>query len=578
MPYPLDPLHTIRFDRGFAVGHSRLAQDTDGYSFEGSSNAFFLGQGYWKPFRGAQTQGAGTGSRLMRPLGETWGGIKDVGVTHGAGSISEEINRSVWGIGAGQVHREGVDIASFTLSTLLKVSIKSGGTYAAPVTAGLAQPSALDIGISSVVGDVDGAVSAKLEWHRPATGDKSLASPTSAVIVPQGNQVRVTFPTAPAGGSGIFARVFFTLQRFGGQGIHYATPYSGSIDIAEATIAAGTVDGIARSLLFNFKDADLVPIEASYDDYTPQPATHEFRIENVMCLPGSFSDASTSPSSTSTGSAIQVSKENAYGSYVPTSLLFLPERVVDVLSRPIDSHAFVGCENSISAVQYVGPREDLPSCVVTTVLQDQGIKNPWNWCHFKGRLAVITAEGNWLLMSEDGSIDTEWNSTIRRFVKDWSPDDTVIGYDPKNDCLVIFNGRVAITWSIQNGNFGNPFYLGDYGITAGAVSTCVTAKRRLYFTVKDGVNFTAYEWDTSALTSYPVAFVSHFSGSPSPSANKNIYQLATAAETSNTDSPVVIALAKNLEKLAFRNISVTTGDDEIVDADLSLKPFDVGKQ
>ena len=575
MPYSEDPLHSIILNRGFNAGASRLSRDLEGFAAEGSSNALWLGEGYYQPFRGVNTQGANTGSRVMKPIGETWGGIKDVGATVAAGTVSEEINRSLWGIGAGQVHRAGTDITGFTLSTLLKVCLRSGGTYGTPFTAGLAQPSAPDIGVSTIAGDPNGAVSAKLERHRPSTGDISLASLTSEVIVPQGNKVRGTFPLASAGQT--HWRMFFTLMRFGGQGIHYAVPYNGSIDILETDVAAGVVDGIARSLLFDWKDGDLVPIEASYDDYSPQAATHHLRLENVMCLAGSFADASSSPSSTNTGSAVQVSKENHYGSYNPTHLLFLPERVVDTLSRPIDSHGFVACENSLHAIQYVGPREDLPSCTITTILQDQGIQYPHNWCHFRGRLAVITAEGNWLLMSEDGSIDSEWTAPIRRFIRSWALADTSIGYDTKNDCLVASNGRVSLVFSLQNKQWSHPIYLQDYGITAGSIQSCQTAGRRLYVTIKNGSAFTAYEWDTGASDPVPVSFVSHYSGAPNVAAAKNIYQLQTSIETQTGAAPLVVCVNKNLQKLAFRNITVNSANSLIVSTDGGFTASMVGK-
>lgn len=567
--YDESPIHSIAYNRGFNAGASRLSPGLEGHAAEGSSNALWLGEGYYQPFRGISSQGAGTGSRVMKPLGETWGGIKDIGATVAAGSVSEEINRSLWGIGAGQVHRAGTDITGFTLSTFLKVALRSGGTYGTPFTAGLAQPSAPDVGVMTTPGDPDGAISFKLERHRPSTGGLSVASFTSEVIIPQGNQVRVTFPAASAGQT--HWRLFVTLMRFGGQGIHYALAYNGSIDITETDVAAGTVDGIARSLAFDWKDGDLVPIEASYDDYAPQAATHHLRIESVMCLAGSYADASSSPSSTNTGSAIQVSKENNYESYNPTHLLFLPERVVDTLSRPIDSHGFVACENSLHAIQYVGEREDLASCTITTILQDQGIQYAHNWCHFRGRLAVITAEGNWLLMSEDGSIDTEWSAPIRRFIKDWLPADTAIGYDPKNDCLVVFNSRVAVHYSLQNEQWSNPVYLQDYGLAAGSVQSCQTAKRRLYVTVKEGSNFTAYEWDTGAVAAVPVSFVSHYTGAPNLAAAKSIYQASLAVETNVTNSPIVVCVNRNLQKLAFRKITrtsftVTTADNDFTAA------------
>lgn len=643
----------------------------------------WLGEGFWKQFRGMNTQGANTGSRIMKPLGKTWGGIKDVtGPVNGTGTVSEEINRSLWGIGSGQVSVQGVDVSGFTLSTLLKLSLLSSGTYQTPVTAGLAQPSAPDVAVSDIPGDPDGAISCKIERWRPSTGGHSLASSTSEVVIPKGNKVRVTFPAALTGQT--HWRVFFTISGFGGQGIHYCVPYptgaGGSLDILETTVAAGTVGGgvgqatgiltigtnpsngetilvntvqftfktaptgptdvligatstatavnfastlnastspliavasysavtntvpvafdalgaagnsftlansssanvtrsaatltggadgnIARSLLFDWKDGDLVGLEASFDDYAPQAATHHVRLENVMNLVGSFADTVTSPTSTNTGTSIQVSKTNNYESYVPTHLLYLPEQVVDVLARPIDSYGLIGCQNSVHAIQYVGPRDDddLPACTITTLLQDVGIQYPGNWCHFRGRVAIYTAEGNLLLMNEDGSMDTTWAAKIRKFIQGWLPVDTVLGYDAKNDCLVLMNGRIALCYSLQNEDWSLPIYFDDFGITAGSVISCQTANRRLYVSIKNGTAFTAYEFDAGASGGKPVSFVSHYTGAPSLAAIKNIDQMSMSVETNLASSPVVVCLNRNLQMIAYRGITTGASDTAI---------------
>src|SRR6476620_2236543 len=124
------------------------------------------------------------------------------------------------------------------------------------------------------------------------------------------------------------------------------------------------VDWIPRSLEFDYQDGDLVPIVAWTDDYPPPAGTHACRLENVMNVIGCYSDATTSPTTTNPGTCIAVSLPNFYESYKPRHLLFLPEQVVDVLSRPSDSYSYVGCRNSIHALQYVGFR-DGPACSIT---------------------------------------------------------------------------------------------------------------------------------------------------------------------------------------------------------------------
>jgi len=661
MPYPATPMHEFTFDRGFNAGDRRLSDDLIGATAEGSANALWLGEGYWRGFRGFASQGVGTGSRIMKPIGKTWGGIKDIAISnktftdgnvtpgtdtitissHGffvgmsftltttgtlpaglalattyyaiivdsnnikpasslanalagtpvditaaagggthtvnvtassaqaAGSVLEDIGRSLWGIGAGQVHVQGANVSGFTLSTLLKLVLLSSGSYGSPVMAGLAQPSAPDVGVTASTGDANGPVSFKIERRRPSTGGRSLASPTSLVVVPRGKKVRITFPLAATGQT--HWRLFVTLMGFGGEGIHYGVPYNGALDIAESTVAAGTVEGIARSIELNWQDGDLVPEEASFDDYPPPAATHCLRLENVMALVGAYADSVSSPTSTNTGVAIAVSKPNNYESYVPTHLLFLPEQVVDVLARPIDSYGYIGCKSSIHAIQYVGPRdENLPACTITTVLQDVGIQYPHNWCQFRGRIALYSTEGNLLLMNEAGEIDTTWAAPIRRFIRDWTPASTILGHDPKNDVIVLMNTRTILCFSLQNGQWSSPIYLRDidpFTSVSEVLTSCQTAAGRLYVSILDqSSSLNAYEFDTGTGDVVPVAFVSHYTRGSSGGVAKNVYQFSASFETSVASSPTVVALNRNLQAIALRGVAINSSNNQLFDS------------
>ncbi len=499
------------------------------------------------------TAASGTGDCTIVP--------SPVGSVTASGNWFQDIGQSRWGIGSGQAMIAGVGVPGYYLTTNLQVQIPVSGVFGTPVQAGLSQPSAPGLGIVNTVGTVSNSVSAKIARSRPSTGAVSVASPTSAVINPQANQVRVTFPVAATGQT--HWRVYFTQQGFGGTGIHYLAEYTaGETDIPEATIAAGSaagsratgtltfnsqpaiaetidingvtytfiagassgtdvnrgvdadtaaaslvavlnasanvlinvatytvvtnvvtitydtdgtagngfdifnssgtavtasgatltggVDGISRSLVFNYKDGDLVPLEASYDNYPPPAATHAIRLNTVMNLPGCYSDSTSDPSSSSTGTAIAVSKENDYESYVPTSLLYLPEQVVDVLARPIDDYGYAGCKNSIHAIQYVGNRGDeLPSCTITTVLPDIGVQYPHNWCAFQGKLLLMPAPGMLLLMDEAGGFDATFANPVTAILKTFALASTAVGYDPGNDSIVVMNGRTILVYSRQ---------------------------------------------------------------------------------------------------------------------------------
>lgn len=523
------------------------------------------------------TAASGTGDCTIVP--------SPVGSVTASGNWFQDIGQSRWGIGSGQAMIAGVGVPGYYLTTNLQVQIPVSGVFGTPVQAGLSQPSAPGLGIINTVGTVSNSVSAKIARSRPSTGAVSVASPTSAVINPQANQVRVTFPVAATGQT--HWRVYFTQQGFGGTGIHYLAEYTaGETDIPEATIAAGSaagsratgtltfnsqpaiaetidingvtytfiagassgtdvnrgvdadtaaaslvavlnasanvlinvatytvvtnvvtitydtdgtagngfdifnssgtavtasgatltggVDGISRSLVFNYKDGDLVPLEASYDNYPPPAATHAIRLNTVMNLPGCYSDSTSDPSSSSTGTAIAVSKENDYESYVPTSLLYLPEQVVDVLARPIDDYGYVGCTNSVHAIQYVGNRGDeLPSCTITTVLPDIGVQYPHNWCAFQGKLLLMPAPGVLLLMDEAGGFDATFANPVTAILKTFSLEETSVGYDPSNDSIVVMNDKTILVYSRQAGVW-RQIWLPDFRSTKAAGSYTFT--------------------------------------------------------------------------------------------------------
>lgn len=567
-------LQTIDFQGGIEASAPKFSSESVQGLHEESWNSIVTGNGHTRGFLGFTSQGANTGSRKMFQAGKTWAGIKDNGATVAAGNFWEDVGQSRWGIGAGLPHIEGTNVSGWTLSTLLQVSVKSSGVYAAPVQAGLAQPSAPDVGIIATTGDISKSVSVKIERRRPSTGARSLASPTSSVISPQSNRVRVTFPTASTGQT--HWRVYFTFQGFGGNGVHYLCKYSTYTDIPEATVAAGTIDSIARSLEFNFKDGDLIPIEASFDDYAPPAATGALKLQNVLALVGCYADAVTDPTTTSTGTAIAVSKSNNNESYIPTHLLFCPEQTVDCLARSADDFGYIACENSIHAIQYTGYRgEDLPYCTLTTILPDIGIQYPHNWCFFKGRLAIYTAEGNLLIMDETGRFDGEITGPITKIIQNWTPQNTIVGYCPKNEVIILGNGKRILVYSLVKQNW-RQIWLPDYGVS-GTVLSCINAKRRLYITVSNGGSNTAYSFDTNT-TNAPIALVSNYMNTPGGNAiAKDVYEMCVAAETS-VSTQFAVSVSKNLQKGVFRQISVTSGSAVITDAENKFYAGMVGKK
>lgn len=562
-----EPISNHSFNSsGFVASLQPLDSDAEGSYAQGSRNQLLLGGSNTRPWKGFQSKGANTGSRVMRQVGSTWGGLKDNGGTQGSGSLFEDYGRSRWFIGSGIPSVAGSDLYVGALaSTTLKVAIAASGVYSSANTfsAGLGQPSSPDVDIVStpgagLTGFVNGAVSFKLARLRLTTGARSVASTTSAVIVPANKTVRVTFPAASSGQD--YWRVFVTQQGFGGVGLHFALPYNGSLDIPEATVNATTVDGVSRSLEFDFKDGDLVPELAYIDDYPPPAGTHAMRLGNVMTVLGCYSDSSTSPTSTSTGTCGAVSLPNFYESYKPRYLVYFPEQVVDALGRPTDDYGYIGHKNSITAMQYVGAR-DGPAVVVTTISPDVGIQYPHNWCQVYGLLYMMTATGTLVRMKADGSFDYEWGSKVREFIKDWTPQNTILGSHPDNKSVVVMNGGVGLSFSLENEDWSTPCYFADAGVSGSALS-CIASQGELVVSVNNGGSHTAYAWDKGA-TLMPVTSVTNWRRTQRP---VSLMELDIAFECDRTGDPLIVAAHRNLRKTFARDFVTTNGSPVISSA------------
>lgn len=553
------------FDKGFVAGQT-FDPRLDGTYAEGSRNQLLLGAlAAARPWKGLQSKGASTGSRKMMQVGKTWGGIKDIGGTQGSGSFFEDFGRSRWMIGAGQPHVEGVDFTGVTLSTTLKVAIAAAGVYSAAntYTAGLAQPSAPDVGIVTTPGAgysglVNGPVSVKIARFRSTTGARSRASTTSAVITPAKQSFYITFPTAASGQD--YWHVFVTQTGFGGVGLHYALGYGSSLDIPEATVAAGTAGGVGRSLEFEFKDGDLVPITAYIDDYQPPAGTHAVRIENCMVVLGCYGDATSAVSSTSTGTCGAVSLPNFFESYRPRDLVFFPEQVVDVLGRPSDSYAYVAHKNSVSSLQYVGLR-DGPAVAATTVWSDVGIQYPHNWTQVQGRIFAIVGTGSLVRMLDDGSPDYSWGAKIRGAIKDWAPADTVVGWHPDTLSVVVANGGTAYSFSLENGEWSPPEFFADAGVSGSALS-CVNSQGELVVSVNNAGAHTAYKWDAGA-SSMPVTSITNWRRGARPA---TVMEALVAFESDSASQPLVVSVHANRRRAYVRDAVTTSASSTITSA------------
>jgi len=655
----------------------------------GSRNLLFIGPTI-RPWRGLDE--AGDGVRAMLTVGSDWGGLQDSGATPGRGSQFQDISASQWFIGSGVPTREGVPLASGIAASInLQVAVASNGNYSADETyeAGMAQPSAPDVGVISVpgvgfTGLINGPVAVKIARFRSTTGARSIASFSSAVITPVNQSVRVTYPL-PAEGQDYWP-TFFNQPGFGGVGLYYRTPYNDSLDIPEsliggtaqvetatvvgtitgsgnaevivtaagmtgspetlpvavligdtasvvagkmrtalalnanvssfftvsgsganiiltaldpaandgtmniatdndtctgltaqptstnttAGIAPAEVDGIPRSLEFDFVTGDLVPEVAYIDDYPPPAGTNAVRLENVMVVLGCYGDSTSSVSSSDPGTVGAVSLPNFYESYPPRFLVYFPESVVDVLSRPTDSYAYVGHKNSITAMQYVGII-DGPAVQVNTITPDIGLPFAHNWCQFQGLLYVYSAKGSLWRMTSDGSWDNSFANDIRELIQDFDPEDVVIGTHPQTMSLVLFYPGGSVSWNIQNGKWSPEQFTSDTGIDGDPLS-CATAQGELYVTLNDSGTQTAYKWDSGA-TEMPVTALTNWTDHSYPA---SIEEMLSTFDT-DSEKPIIFSVHRNGRKTYVRDASTVDGTNTVTSSDAEWDSYSPGQ-
>lgn len=505
--------------------------------------------------------------------------VSSVTVT-ATGSVYEDIGRSIWGIGSGQPHKEGTNFSLLQLSSLLQILLAVNGSYTSGTSgafvAGLGRPSTVTVAVLDTIGAgysglIDGAVSLKIARVRLSTGARSVASPTSAVVVPVNKTVRLTFPSAATGQT--HWHLFATQQGFGGVGISYQVAYGGVLDIAETTIAASTLNGLARTIEFEYRDGDLQPTEAYVDDYPPPAGTHAARVETSMVVFGCYSDSAAAPSGASTGTCAAVSLPNFPESYKPRHLLYFPEPVVTVLSRSIDSYCYVMCRNSIHAVQFVGFRGDLPSCTITTVSPDVGVQYPHNVCQAYGRIFLWAEKAGIVGMNSDGSLDYEFGAPIRKYTKSWDTS-TVVSFDPSMRGITIANGGVQFVYCFQTGIWSSPIFLSDYSVT-GSVEAAVTTRGEQVLSVNNAGSHTAYSGNLGG-TSAPVIFASTWAECGTKR-GKNIYEMILSGEFP-TAGTVFTGLHSNFRKRVMRDATVTATSDTVGSVSAQLTAADVGRE
>ena len=339
-----------------------------------------------------------------------------------------------------------------------------------------------------------------------------------------------------------------------------------------------------RTIEIEYRDGDLLPIETFIDDYPPPDGTHAVVLESYMAVLGAYPDAMEQATVGNAGPVISVSLPGYFESHKPdaASQLYLPEPPVDVLARPTDSYAYIACENSLHALQVTGTRTGA-GLALTTISPDTGIAYRHNWCQAFGRLFVYLGKGKFVGMTADGQMDDTWGDPVRGITKDWTEEDTKLGFDAQTNCVMAFNGSESVVFPLSANEWSNPCYLPDGG-AVGNVTACTPSNRRLIVSVDNSGTNNAYIWDEGA-TEMPITAISRWRKPPGRQAMLN--ELSLGLETNVTDKPIIVGVHKNLRTVFSRLVNTVNAsntftvpavfaDDELIGAMVCVFGADVG--
>jgi hypothetical protein len=482
-----EPLATFTFER-YA---SSVARFTSGLNYlaKGTKNLICLGRGKNTAYKGPVLQAGVNGSKQMMNAADGYAGLGEYN-TQGVGSVFRVL-AALFFIGAGLVRYNGASLATAATSTLSMLILSSGTFSGGPWQAGMAQPSAPDVGVRATpgtgfTGKVRGSVSVVVWRIRSTTGANSIKSPASAVVVADNQTLRVSVSALDSNGHDRWG-YGVTQVGFGFSGPHFKLG-----EIADSALT--TIDGIARSFEIEWIDADLVgqPL-APIEDFPPPAAVFGGALGDVTFVDGAYGDTSTGVTAGAPGSTIAVSRPLHPESFPGDNLLFPPEPPVNVM-RGGDGYYYRLGKTSMGVITYTG---GTPALALQIIWPNVGISQPHNACVGEdGRLYVWIGKPA-RIMARSEEPDVGFGDEVIDDFEGWADDDVFLGWDARRQLMCYINATqnkvMPFNTSAEGNPWSSPLFL--TGKIIGTVCATVMDHRDLFFATNDGSVLRLYKFD-----------------------------------------------------------------------------------
>lgn len=321
-------------------------------------------------------------------------------------------------------------------------------------------------------GITNGTVSVQYTAYRTMTGEESNPSPPSDVVAFANKMVKLTLPsTPPSNDKDAYDayKIYVTLPNQATTGTFFL--------LQTAMVGMGATTPV---ITFDYSGAGLIgQLSAPTDNFQPETGQYVAALGSYLLVIG-----------TEGGTGINVSDGSNLGAYPPSSQTFLNplEQVIGFAARAQESELVVWTMNSVqsflltsNAIQPIYPKAIWPST---------GIQSPHGAVFVGSKIFGFNADSGAIILSNDSNPDMEFALPVRQYFKDnnWQAANVVVGYDPKNNCVVYMYGTTALCYMLDLGIWSPPITLNGSG---GAVKACITWRGQLYVSMGDSL----YGWE-----------------------------------------------------------------------------------
>lgn len=480
------------------------------------------------------------GSRYLTNASDSYGGLGSFANSTVKGSVLKILN-GLFAIGNGAVYYAGSSLAFNAVSTLQIKLLVSGAWSGTTYQAGLPQASSPTLAARSSIGvgltgrNKAGSYSAKSFLIRDATGAKGLASEMSNIVVVEdttasgnGKTLRVTFPVIGSSGADYWG-LAVTPRNFGSTGPHFV-----NFKIAESSLT--TIDSVARSYEIEWTDGDLVGKDlAPIASYPPPAAIFAGVLGDCLFVDGAVGDTVSGVTASAPGSTIAISLPLFIEEFPPDWRLY-PSEAPTALVRGGDDFYYRFGKNSLGVVSYAGGS---PPLYFQLLWSNVGISYPHNACvGAGGMLFAKTGKRGLVRLGAGAQPDSSWSDAVAPIIKDWTDEETVLGWDEHTQTLCVMNNETILPFHINNG-WGAPLDVSDK--VTGRICAAVTHEGRLYIAAINGSAIDLFKFDEGTGSIMRVRSAWHYAEAES----EYLRLIDILTRLDNTDNSITVDLYIN---------------------------------